>query len=182
LAEVGATTTRSWCQDDERLLFDDPSAIAGYGSFGNQNPAQDDSETQREMESLQRVVAKTADNMVDIFETAPDQDTMTAPHVQPPTQFVYPGQGVRVVRYQHLYQHLAARISAGDDVNAAANLTAPGSTAAVDWIATDEDDEYDYDVIEMTGPETQPHVLKLPDKPLVGTFADAAAAMGGRDG
>jgi hypothetical protein len=46
-------------RDDERLLFDDPNAITGYGSF-DQHPVQEDHETQREMESLQRVVAKTA--------------------------------------------------------------------------------------------------------------------------
>lgn len=118
--------------------------------------------------------------MVDIFEIAPSQDPTMAAHAPPAAPFAYASQGARAARYQHL----AARLSAGDDVNAAANLTAAGPAAGLDWTTTDDEDEYDYDVIEMTGTGIEPQhhtTLKLPDKPLVGTFADAAAAMG-RDG
>jgi len=50
-------------QDDEsRLLFDDANGLH-YGSFGEQqvNGQEDPQETQREIEALQRVVARTSE-------------------------------------------------------------------------------------------------------------------------
>lgn len=50
-------------QDDEsRLLFDDPNGVH-YGSFGEQqmNGHEDPQEVQREIEALQRVVARTSE-------------------------------------------------------------------------------------------------------------------------
>lgn len=50
-------------QDDEsRLLFDDPNNMQ-YGSFGEQHMAgqHDPLEAQREIEALQRVVARTSE-------------------------------------------------------------------------------------------------------------------------
>ncbi|KUI54083.1 hypothetical protein VP1G_01469 [Cytospora mali] len=56
------------------LLFSVPNGMH-YGSFAEPQMAQqnDTSETQREIEALQRVVARTSDNMVDVFDTAPSK-------------------------------------------------------------------------------------------------------------
>lgn len=57
------TCTRTLSQDDEsRLLFDDPNSMQ-YGSFGDQQVAgqHDPMEAQREIEALQRVVARTSE-------------------------------------------------------------------------------------------------------------------------
>jgi hypothetical protein len=112
--------------------------------------------------------------MVDIFEIAP-QDPMTVAHGHP-APFAYAGQGARVARYQHL----AARLSAGDNTEAGANPSTAGlavAPAALDWISTDDEDDYDYVMMDSNGADAQTHSLQLPDRPLVGTFADAAAAM-----
>lgn len=55
-------TVYLWIQDEEAPLFDDPANLQ-YGSFGEQNLTgqDDDMEAQREMEALQRVVAKTSE-------------------------------------------------------------------------------------------------------------------------
>ena len=49
-------------QDEEAPLFDDPANLQ-YGSFAEQNLTgqDDDMEAQREMEALQRVMAKTSE-------------------------------------------------------------------------------------------------------------------------
>ncbi|KAF3352035.1 hypothetical protein VdG1_09489 [Verticillium dahliae VDG1] len=99
--------TAACLQDEEsRLLFDDPNGIH-YGSFGDQSMSgqEDPVEVQRENEALQRVVAKTSDNMVDIFEIAP-QDQAARPA---PALFAYAGQEARIVRYQHLLSKLASK-------------------------------------------------------------------------
>ncbi|KAM0532245.1 hypothetical protein ACHAPP_007184 [Verticillium nonalfalfae] len=92
--------------EESRLLFDDPNGIH-YGSFGDQSMSgqEDPVEVQRENEALQRVVAKTSDNMVDIFEIAP-QDHAARPA---PALFAYAGQEARIVRYQHLLSKLASK-------------------------------------------------------------------------
>ncbi len=49
-------------EDESRLLFDDPNGMH-YGSFGEQqiNGQDDPLEVQREIEALQRVVARTSE-------------------------------------------------------------------------------------------------------------------------
>ncbi|KXH42960.1 hypothetical protein CSIM01_01714 [Colletotrichum simmondsii] len=139
--------------EESRLLYDDPNNVH-YGSFGEQsvNGQEDPMEVQRETEALQRVVAKTSDNMVDIFEIAPQDHA----HRPAPTTFAYAGQEARIVRYQHLLSKLASKDDAPTGVQ-------------VDWLPQEDD------TIEM-----RHGVLAVKtelDKPLVGTFADAAAAM-----
>ncbi|KAI0176565.1 hypothetical protein GGR52DRAFT_541622 [Hypoxylon sp. FL1284] len=59
---LGRRRRDSYDEDDvSRLLFDDPTNIQ-YGSFGdhNLNAQADPLESQREVEALQRVVARTS--------------------------------------------------------------------------------------------------------------------------
>ncbi|OLN87103.1 hypothetical protein CCHL11_06556 [Colletotrichum chlorophyti] len=151
---LGRGTKDVYDEDEEsRLLYDDPNNVH-YGSFGEQsvNGQEDPMEVQRETEALQRVVAKTSDNMVDIFEIAPQDHA----HRPAPTTFAYAGQEARIVRYQHLLSKLASK----DETPAGVQ---------VDWLPQEDD------TIEMQ--RGVPAVKAESDKPLVGTFADAAAAM-----
>jgi len=143
--------------EENRLLYDDGNG-AQYGSFGDPNISgdQDTLEAQHENEALQRVVAKTSSNMVDIFEIAPNESATRAAS----TPFAYAGQEARLARYQHL----VSKLDTGNDSAA--------SGVKVDWMADD-------DTIEMQGNRpASPNALEEDDgPPLVGTFADAAAAM-----
>ncbi|KAF4961300.1 hypothetical protein FGADI_318 [Fusarium gaditjirri] len=146
------------CQEEEnRLLYDDANGMQ-YGSFGDQaiNGENDTLEAQRENEALQRVIAKTSDNMVDIFEIAPQENTNRGAT----TPFAYAGQGARLARYQHLVSKLGNQ---GDNN--------PASGVKVDWLPEDETIE-----MQKNGPASI-KTLESDEGPLVGTFADAAAAM-----
>lgn len=92
--------------------------------------------------------------MVDVFEIAPQEPSGHGAS----TPFAYAGQGARVARYQHL----VSKLSADED--------SPPAGVKVDWLAEDDN-------IEMHG-NRPPSVKTLDgeDGPLVGTFADAAAA------
>ncbi|KIH88756.1 hypothetical protein SPBR_07902 [Sporothrix brasiliensis 5110] len=106
------TETDKWLplQDDEsRLLFDDADG-AHYGSFGE--PAMNDQdeaqESQREFEALQSVVARTSDNMVDVFEIAPPRPNpngIAAP---------YAALGIPDNRFAQ-YQNLLSKLSVTDE-------------------------------------------------------------------
>lgn len=93
--------------------------------------------------------------MVDIFEIAPQDN---APRGTT-TPFAYAGQGARLARYQHLVSKLNAQ---GDS---------PAGGVNVDWMPEDETIE-----LHKNGPASI-KTLESDDGPLVGTFADAAAAM-----
>ncbi|OAA51522.1 hypothetical protein NOR_00115 [Metarhizium rileyi] len=145
--------------EEGRLLYDDGNGM-GYGSFNDPAMTGDDTlEAQREHEALQRVIAKTSNNMVDVFEVGPHNTagrggTSTTP-------FAYAGQGARVARYQHL----VSKLSSEED----------SSTYGikVDWLTDDEND------LELKS-NTEVSITTNDDQvvgPLVGTFADAAAAM-----
>lgn len=154
---LGRRDNDAYDEDEEnRLLYDDANAMQ-YGSFGDQAMAgeNDTVEAQRENEALQRVVAKTSNNMVDIFEIAPQDN----PNHGPTTPFAYAGQGARLARYQHLVSKLNAQ---GES---------PAGDVKVDWIPEDENIE-----LNKKGPASI-KTLESDDGPLVGTFADAAAAM-----
>ncbi|KAK7745298.1 hypothetical protein SLS53_002794 [Cytospora paraplurivora] len=131
------------------LLFSVPNGMH-YGSFAEPQMAQDDtSETQREIEALQRVVARTSDNMVDIFETVPPKA-----HVNP-----Y-GQGNMEARH-NWYRALISKLGSEED------------SASED---DEEDDEHGYDHSDVQ--RAIPHVKTDPsEEALVGTFREAAAAM-----
>ncbi|KAH8172352.1 late endosomal/lysosomal adaptor and MAPK and MTOR activator domain-containing protein [Sarocladium implicatum] len=154
---LGQRGRDSYDEDEEnRLLYDDANG-AQYGSFGEPALSGDDTvEAQRESEALQRVVAKTSNNMVDIFEINPaETSTRTSANA-----FAYAGQGARVARYQHLI----SKLDSEDNLTSTAGIK-------VDWM---EDD----DAADTTGGnETSVSRPQNDEGPLVGTFADAAAAM-----
>lgn len=170
----GASANDLFIQEEEnRLLYDDANGMQ-YGSFGDQaiNGENDTLESQRENEALQRVIAKTSEyvsedqgfwrmliqdsNMVDIFDIAPQENGARGTT----TPFAYAGQGARLARYQHL----VSKLSSQGDSN-------PVNGVKVDWLPEDE-------TIEMrkNGPASI-KTLESDEGPLVGTFADAAAAM-----
>ncbi|KAK4128052.1 hypothetical protein N657DRAFT_561388 [Parathielavia appendiculata] len=139
--------------DEAQHLFDDPNNLH-YGSFDQQHmmSQEDPQEAQREIEALQRVVARTSDAMVDIYEIVP-QDKAAEPA---PGPYVYAGQDATTIRYQTLL----SKLSSHDDLAA---------VACVDWGFPDDD------TIEMQQ-GTVPIKVDGGDT-LIGNFADAAAAM-----
>lgn len=141
-------------EDEESPLFMDDGNNLHYGSFDDPHlSSQDDPvEAQRENEALLRVVARTSDNMVDIFEITPQENALTPV----PAQYTYAGQDARMARYQHLL----SKLSDNDDGT---------MNATVDWLAAEEDD-----TIEMQKGAPRPDIQGA--EALVGTFADAAAA------
>jgi hypothetical protein len=93
--------------------------------------------------------------MVDIFEIAPQADTARPG----PAQVSYAGHEARIARYQTLINKLEL----------ASNESVATDGTQIDWVPQDEDGHI----------ELHPALGgKADDKPLVGTFADAAAAMG----
>jgi len=144
-------------EDEAQHLFDDPNGMH-YGSFEDQQQMmsqEDPQEVQREIEALNRVVARTADNMVDIYDIVP-QNNAGAHQSTSPGQYTYAAQDPTITRYHTLLSKLASH----EDL---------ASVARVDW-GTPEDD-----TIEM---EHSTVPIKFDDSnPLVGNFTDAAAAM-----
>ncbi|KAL2133839.1 hypothetical protein VTI74DRAFT_1562 [Chaetomium olivicolor] len=144
-------------EDDEaQHLFDDPNNIH-YGSFDQQHMMgqEDPQEVQREIEALQRVVARTSDNMVDIYEIVSQDKAMQAA----PGPYAYAAQD------SNRYQALLSKLSSQDDLHTSMHT----SVARVDW-GTPEDDTI----------EIQQGTLPIKcdgGDALVGNFADAAAAM-----
>ncbi|ROV91335.1 hypothetical protein VSDG_07813 [Cytospora chrysosperma] len=130
------------------LLFSVPNGMH-YGSFAEPQMAQqnDTSEAQREIEALQRVVARTSDNMVDVFETAPPK--------APTNPYGNANQEAR----QTWYHALLSRLGNEED-------------SASEDESEDEDGE---DAAGIQ--ENVPRVKAGPNDALVGTFREAAAAM-----
>ncbi|KAI0405074.1 late endosomal/lysosomal adaptor and MAPK and MTOR activator-domain-containing protein [Xylaria palmicola] len=140
--------------DVSRLLFDDPNNMH-YGSFAehNLNSQGDPLESQREVEALQRVVTRTSNNLIDVFEITPQES-----HRPPPAMF--PGHDVRLARYQTIL----AKLSSEDGT-----ATADGNQGAVAWLVSEE-----------TNGDVAEHNITIKEGsagPLVGTFADAVAAV-----
>ncbi|KAL1837488.1 hypothetical protein VTJ49DRAFT_3732 [Mycothermus thermophilus] len=139
-------------EDEAQHLFDDPNSLH-YGSFDQQHMMgqEDPQEAQREIEALQRVVARTSDAMVDVYDIVP-QDRAPQPAAN---TYLYPGQDAVAVRYQTLLSKLASQ----EDLAA---------VARVDWGSDD-------DTIEMQQGAPPVHVKGVDN--LVGDFTAAAAAM-----
>ncbi|KAK3315801.1 late endosomal/lysosomal adaptor and MAPK and MTOR activator-domain-containing protein [Apodospora peruviana] len=138
-------------EDDEaQHLFDDPNNMH-YGSFDQQHMMgqEDPQEVQREIEALQRVVARTSDNMVDIYDIVPQDKIVQQVETTP---YSYTGQDPAVARYQTLL----SKLSSHDDL---------ASVARVDWGVPEED------TIEMSPTKGEG------GEAFVGNFTDAAAAM-----
>ncbi|KAK1828074.1 late endosomal/lysosomal adaptor and MAPK and MTOR activator-domain-containing protein [Podospora conica] len=141
-------------EDEAQNLFGDPASI-NYGSFDQQHmPTHEDpQEVQREIEALQRVVARTSDNLVDIYDIVPQDEAV---HADDATTYAYVADEPHMARYQTLL----SKLSSHDDLH---------SVARVDW-GTPEDD-----TIEMQQ-SVVPIKIEGTDA-LVGNFTDAAAAM-----
>ncbi|KAI1183590.1 late endosomal/lysosomal adaptor and MAPK and MTOR activator-domain-containing protein [Nemania serpens] len=152
---LGRRRSDSIDEDDvSRLLFDDPNSLH-YGSFSehNLNSQGDPLESQREVEALQRVVARTANNLVDVFEITPEESQRIQPAM-------FPGQEARLARYQHILSKLSS-----DD----GRTTTHGNQGATAWFLGEEDN---VDQSEQTI-----MIKEASSGPLVGTFADAVAAI-----
>jgi len=136
------------------LLYDDNGMQ--YGSFGEQALSGENEtvETQRENEAIQTVVAKTSNNMVDVFEIAQAVGTnrgMAAGIAQT-------GPGPREARFQHLLSKLNTHES---------KLPNEGRIG----VLADEED-----LSSQPGKPASVNTQEGEDDALVGTFADAAAA------
>ncbi|KAI2621337.1 late endosomal/lysosomal adaptor and MAPK and MTOR activator-domain-containing protein [Xylaria nigripes] len=140
--------------DVSRLLFDDPNNIQ-YGSFAehNLNAQADPLESQREVEALQRVVARTSNNLVDVFDIAPQESQRTHP-------VLFFGHDARLARYESILSKLSS-----DD----APTTVDGNHRTVEWLLSEQDNA-DLPGQNMT-------IKEGSAGPLVGTFADVAAAV-----
>ncbi|KAI0477208.1 late endosomal/lysosomal adaptor and MAPK and MTOR activator-domain-containing protein [Xylariaceae sp. FL0804] len=126
---LGLRRNDSYDEDDpSRLLLDDPNHIQ-YGSFGEQNlnPQADPLESQREHEALQRVVARTSNNLVDVFEIA----SQGPPGTAHPAMFS--GQDARLARYQNILSNLSS--DGGENI-------AEGNAGSGEWLL-DEDSGVD---------------------------------------
>lgn len=153
---LGRRRSNSIDEDDvSRLLFDDPNNLQ-YGSFSEHhlNSQGDPLESQREVEALQRVVARTANNLVDVFEITPDESQRIQPAI-------FPRQEARLARYQHILSKLSS-----DD----GRITADGNAGAAAFVLSEEDNIGGQRGHTITIKETS-------SGPLVGTFADAVAAV-----
>ncbi|KAI5866022.1 late endosomal/lysosomal adaptor and MAPK and MTOR activator-domain-containing protein [Durotheca rogersii] len=151
---LGGRRRDSYDEDDvSRLLFDDPNNLQ-YGSFGDHNMSSqaDPLESQREVEALQRVVARTSNNLVDVFEITPQESQRAQPAP-------FSSQDVRLVRYQNILSKLSAN---GED----AGLEDGQGTA--EWLLSEDD------AFELPG--KPPSIRDEAGGPLVGTFADATTA------
>ncbi|KAJ4288713.1 hypothetical protein N0V88_007247 [Collariella sp. IMI 366227] len=152
-------------EDEAQHLFDDPNSLH-YGSFDQQHmmSQEDPEEVQREIEALQRVVARTSEykapphdcNMVDIYEIVPHDKGMQSASAP----YAYAAHD------SNRYQALLSKLSSQDDLQSSLHT----SVARVDW-GTPEDDA----IIEMQQGAVP---LKFDGgDALVGNFADAATAM-----
>lgn len=137
-----------------RLLFDDNNNIQ-YGSFGehNMNSQADPLESQREVEALQRVVARTSNNLVDVFEITPQESQRTHPAM-------FSGQDVRLARYQNIL----SKLSPEDDADSVDNVH-----EILEWVPSEDEAGGLYG--------NHPGIKEGSGEPLVGTFADAPTAV-----
>lgn len=144
---LGRRRSDSLDEDDvSRLLFDDPNNMQ-YGSFAehNANSQADPLESQREVEALQRVVARTSNNLVDVFEIAPQESQRTQPNI-------FSGQDARLARYQNILSKLSPEDGAEE-------------SDVVEWLPSEDESS------ETQGKSSG--IKEISDEPLVGTFADA---------
>ncbi|KAJ3567236.1 hypothetical protein NPX13_g6843 [Xylaria arbuscula] len=151
---LGRRRNDSIDEDDvSRLLFDDPNHIQ-YNTFGdhNLNSEADPLESQREVEALQRIVARTSNHLVDVFQITP-QEIRTHPGL-------FSEQDARHTRYQDILSKLHSDEGA---------ITTEGNQDSDGWLLNEEDN--------ADQPEQKITIKEGAVGPLVGTFADAVAAV-----
>ncbi|KAG5953234.1 hypothetical protein E4U53_006247 [Claviceps sorghi] len=172
---LGRRDHHDYEEDDETcLLYDDGHGMQ-YGSFDDQYVGGDETvESLREHDALQRVIARTSNSMVDVFEVEPH---FAFGHVGTFIPSPFAERGSRATRCHDL----ASKLSGKD-----------GSVPQkfkIDWLVHNGDGgHYGHhghhgrranDKLEMHS--NRPASLKTLDNGksgrLVGTFADAAAAM-----
>ncbi|KXJ88573.1 late endosomal/lysosomal adaptor and MAPK and MTOR activator-domain-containing protein [Microdochium bolleyi] len=152
---LGRRGEDTYDEDDLSRLLADEANSNQYGSFGDQHMSaqQDPLESQRETEALQRVVARTSNNLVDVFEVVPQEAQRSHPAL-------LSGQDMRVARYQNILSKLSPD-DGSDGIDSA--------DVSYEWTVNDDDDN-----IELQYGQT---TIKEAGGPLVGTFADAAKAI-----
>jgi hypothetical protein len=91
--------------------------------------------------------------LVDVFEITPQESQRTHPAI-------FSGQDARLTRYQNLL----SKLSSDDGI-----ANADSNHGAAEWLLSEEDD------VEL--PEQNITIKEGSAGPLVGTFADAAAAV-----
>lgn len=112
-------------------------------------------------------ISPPSSNMVDIFEIAPPYNSGTPTRMVVPSAFGFAGQEAHRVRYQNLL----SKLSSDDD-----DLVATMAGTRVEWLPPQQPQQQeDDDDIEMY--DGIPPVNIEAGEPLVGNFADAAAAM-----
>ncbi|KAH7027989.1 late endosomal/lysosomal adaptor and MAPK and MTOR activator-domain-containing protein [Microdochium trichocladiopsis] len=152
---LGRRGEDSYDEDDLSRLLSDEANNNQYGSFGDQHlhAQADPLESQRETEALQRVVARTSNNLVDVFEVVPQEAQRLHPAM-------LSRQDMRVSRYQNIL----AKLSSDDGSD-----EADPADVSYEWTVNDDEDN-----IELQHGQT---TIKEAGGPLVGTFADAAKAL-----
>ncbi|KAL2890682.1 late endosomal/lysosomal adaptor and MAPK and MTOR activator domain-containing protein [Ceratocystis lukuohia] len=158
---LGLSRNDYYDEDEERRLLEDDNVVGGQYGVLNDTPimaTEDGVEARQEFEALQRVVAKASDNMVDIFEIGDSARPTPAP-------FAYAGQENRLMRYRNLL----SKISGTDDDTDTAHLEPALPPVHVDASATTP--------VELSSTLYSTTEQLDKEAALVGTFADAAAAM-----
>ncbi|KAG6002436.1 hypothetical protein E4U21_003110 [Claviceps maximensis] len=154
--------------DETCLLYDDGNRMQ-YGSFDDQYMGCDETiESLREHDALQRVIARTSNSMVDIFEIEPHHAFGRV------GTFIPSPYADRVPKATRCH-NLASKLSRKDDSAHQKNK--------IDWLSHTKGIGYQAEHTDsnMKMQSNQSATIKTLDietsGPLVGTFADAAAAM-----
>jgi len=152
---LGRRGEDAYDEDDLSRLLSDEANNNQYGSFSDQhlNAQADPLESQRETEALQRVVARTSNNLVDVFEVVPQEAQRSHPAM-------LSGQDMRVARYQNIL----AKLSSDDGIE-----ELDSADVSYEWTVNDDEGH-----IELQHGQT---AIKEAGGPFVGTFADAAKAL-----
>ncbi|KAG6011340.1 hypothetical protein E4U54_008131 [Claviceps lovelessii] len=165
--------------DETCLLYDDGHGMQ-YGSFDDQYVGGDESvESWRENDALQQVIAKTSNSMVDVFEAEPHHAFGHAGTFLPSP---YAGRGAKATRFDSLASKLNRKdgsVSRKMKIDWIAHERANGGHGGHDGHSSHSGPSHADDNIEMHSNRST-SIKTLHDGtngPLVGTFADAAAAM-----
>ncbi|GAW13773.1 hypothetical protein ANO14919_031620 [Xylariales sp. No.14919] len=152
---LGRQRNDSIDEDDVARLLSDDSNYMQYGSFAehNLNSQADPLESQREVEALQRIVARTSNNLVDVFEITPQESQRIHPAM-------FSEQDARLTRYQNIL----SKLSSDDGAS-----TTDGRPTSVEWLLNEEDN--------ADLPEQNITIKESASGPFVGTFADAVTAV-----
>ncbi|KAG5973815.1 hypothetical protein E4U55_000267 [Claviceps digitariae] len=169
---LGRRDYHDYEEGEETCLLDDDGQDIQYGSFDDQYPGRDETvESLREHDVLQRMIAKASNSMVDVFEIEPHHafghagTFIPSPHAK---------QGTINTRYHNLASKFRGKD--GSDPQ----------KVKIDWLvhghgagAGDHGNHANYKKEMQSHRSASIKTLDRKKKsgPLVGNFADAAAAM-----